>query len=57
MYQPFVIGRERLLYDLLTDNPENSENLPEVHYLCDLLDRQVINDAIVSNLGKRCTTM
>lgn len=52
MYQPFVIGRERLLYDLLTENPENSKNLPEVHYLCEVLERQAINEAILNNLGK-----
>ena len=57
MYQPFVIGREQLLYDLLTENLEQSENLKEVHYLCDILERQAINDAIVLNLGKLFTTI
>ena len=57
MYQPFIIGRERLLYELLTENSQISESLPEVHYLCDLLEQQVINDAIVANLGKLFTTI
>lgn len=57
MYQPFIIGREQLLYDLLTENLEQSEHLKEVHYLCDLLERQTINDAIVSRLGKSFTTI
>ena len=40
MYQPFVIGRERLLYDLLKEDGHHSDDMPEVHYLCDKLRRK-----------------
>ena len=52
IYQPFVIGRERLLYDLLKENDNTNENLQEVHYLCDILEEKTIDEAIVTNLGK-----
>lgn len=51
-YEPFVIGREQLLYDLLKENEGQSINLKEVHYLCDVLERQAIDEAIISKLGK-----
>ena len=51
-YEPFVIGREQLLYDLLKENDGKSVNLKEVHYLCDVLERQAIDEAIISKLGK-----
>ena len=52
MYEPFVIGREQLLYDLLRENGNREDDLREVKYLCDILDRKVIDEAIVTNLGK-----
>ena len=52
MYEPFVIGREQLLYDLLKENGKQSENLQEVQYLCDILEHQAIDEAIITNLGK-----
>jgi len=51
-YEPFVIGREQLLYELLKRNDGHSGDLKEVHYLCDVLERQAIDDAIISKLGK-----
>ena len=32
-YEPFVIGREQLLYDLLKENGEQRNDLKEIHYL------------------------
>ena len=52
MYQPFVIGRERLLYDLLKEDGHQSDDLHEVHYLCDKLEEKMIDEAIITNLGK-----
>ncbi|WP_255726490.1 sporulation inhibitor of replication protein SirA [Sporosarcina sp. ACRSM] len=52
MYQPFVIGRERLLYDLLKEDGLQNDYLPEVHYLCEELEDQLIDEAIMTNLGK-----
>lgn len=57
IHQPFVIGRERLLYDLLKENDNPNENLQEVHYLCDILEKKTIEEAIVTNLGKVFTTI
>ena len=51
-YEPFVIGREELLYDLLKETDGKSVNLKEIHYLCDVLERQAIDEAIISKLGK-----
>lgn len=51
-YEPFVIGREQLLYDLLKEDGNQSGDLREIHYLCDVLERQAIDEAIISNLGK-----
>jgi hypothetical protein len=57
MYQPFVIGRERLLYDLLKEDGHQGDSLPEVHYLCDKLEEKIIDDAIMMNLGKGFTSI
>lgn len=57
MYEPFIIGREQLLYDLLKGNGNHHDDLREVRYLCDPLERQAIDEAIVSNLGKVFTTI
>lgn len=57
MYQPFVIGRERLLYDLLKDHEQKSESMPEIDYLCDRLDEKMIDEAIIANLGKGFTSI
>jgi hypothetical protein len=51
-YEPFVIGREQLLYDLLKENGEHSNDLKEIHYLCDIIEPEVIDEAILSNLSK-----
>ncbi len=56
-YEPFVIGRERLLYDLLKENSKQIGDLQEVHYLCDPLERRTIDEAIVSKLGKVFTSI
>jgi len=56
-YETFVIGREQLFYDLLKENCYRAEDLREVHYLCDVIERQAINDAIILNLGKVFTTI
>ena len=40
MYQPFIIGRERLLYDLLKEDAITVEDLHEVHYLCDKFEEK-----------------
>ena len=57
MYQPFIIGRERLLYDLLKEDGHHSDDLPEVHYLCDKLEEKMIDEAIIMNLGKGFPTV
>jgi len=57
LYEPFVIGREQLFYELLIKNNGKPESLQEVKYLCDVLDRQAINHAIITNLGKVFTTV
>lgn len=57
MYQPFIIGRERLLYDLLKEGGQQNESMPEVHYLCDRLKKETIDDAIITNLGKSFTSI
>lgn len=56
-YEPFVIGREQIFYDLLKKNSDQTVNLREVKYLCDLLERQAINEAIITKLGKVFTTI
>lgn len=57
MYEPFIIGRERLLYDLLRGNGSSHDDLREVRYLCDPLEKEMLDEAIVSNLGKMFTTV
>ena len=57
MYQPFVIGRERLLYDLLKEDEQNNDCMPEVHYLCDRLEEKMIDEAIIANLGEGFTSI
>ena len=57
MYQPFVIGRERLLYDLLKEDGQQSDCMREVDYLCDRLEEELINEAIMANLGKGFTSI
>ncbi|CAM3071939.1 sporulation inhibitor of replication protein SirA [Filibacter tadaridae] len=57
MYQPFVIGRERLLYDLLKEDGQHDDSMQEVHYLCDPLVGDEIDEAIISNLGKGFTSI
>lgn len=57
VYEPFVIGREQLFFDLLKSNSNQTENLQEIQYLCDVLERQIINDAIIKNLGKVFTSV
>lgn len=55
--EPFIIGREKLLFELLVENNEQEESTPEVKYLCDILKTQKINEAIISNLGKAFKTV
>lgn len=56
-YEQFIIGREQLLYDLLRENGNREDDLREVKYLCDPLDRKLIDEAIVTNLGKMFETI
>lgn len=51
-YEPFIIGREQLLFELLAENNTSEESTPEVKYLCEILEKQKIDEAIISNLGK-----
>ena len=51
-YEPFIIGREELLNELLIENRESLNSTPEVKYLCEILEQQKIDEAILSNLGK-----
>lgn len=52
MYEQFVIGREQLLYELLKGNVKDERSLQEVHYLCDIIDLEPIDDVIMSKLCK-----
>lgn len=55
-YQDFVLGRERLLYDLLRAD-ETDTHLQEVRYLCDRLEISSIEKAIMNELGKNFHTI
>lgn len=57
MYEQFIIGREKLLYDLLRENEKHQEDLKEVQYLCDTIESKILEDAVVSKLGKVFTTV
>lgn len=57
MYQPFIIGRERLLYDLLKEDEQKNNCMPEVHYLCDRLEEKMIDEAIIAKLGEGFTSI
>ena len=56
MYQTFVLGRERMLYDLLKADGRES-HLQEVRYLCDRLEIDSIETAIMKELGKNFHTI
>lgn len=56
MYQTFVLGRERLLYDLLKEDGREN-HLQEVRYLCDRLEICDVEQAIMSELGKNFHTV
>ncbi|MDW0109142.1 sporulation inhibitor of replication protein SirA [Sporosarcina aquimarina] len=55
-YQTFVLGRERLLYDLLKADGRDT-HLQEVRYLCDRLEIESIESAIMNELGKNFHTV
>ncbi|WP_040286785.1 sporulation inhibitor of replication protein SirA [Sporosarcina koreensis] len=55
-YQDFVLGRERLLYDLLSADGSDT-HLNEVRYLCDRLEIGAIENAIMKQLGKNFHTI
>ncbi|KXH80068.1 sporulation inhibitor of replication protein SirA [Sporosarcina sp. HYO08] len=50
-YHAYMIGREKLLYELLKED-EQENTLQEVHYLCERLEGAAIEDAVITNLGK-----
>lgn len=52
MYEQFIIGREQLLYELLKGNIKDDRSFQEVHYLCDTIELQMIDDVILSKLSK-----
>ena len=49
-YQSFIMGRERLLFDLLAVGP--STNYQEIEYLCDKLNESELDQLIQQKLGK-----
>ncbi|WP_153731366.1 sporulation inhibitor of replication protein SirA [Sporosarcina obsidiansis] len=49
-YQTFIMGRERLLFDLLAMGP--STNYQEIEYLCDQLNELELDQLIKGKLGK-----
>ncbi|GKV64105.1 MULTISPECIES: sporulation inhibitor of replication protein SirA [Sporosarcina] len=49
-YQSFIMGRERLLFDLLAVGP--STNYQEIEYLCDQLNESELDRLIQQKLGK-----
>ncbi|ARK22798.1 MULTISPECIES: sporulation inhibitor of replication protein SirA [Sporosarcina] len=49
-YQSFIMGRERLLFELLTVGP--STNYQEIEYLCDQLNQRELDSIIQHNLAK-----
>ena len=57
IYQPFIIGREKLLFDLLKEDHEQHKDMREVDYLCDRLEEHQINEVIVDSLAKQFTTV
>ncbi|MDS9470670.1 sporulation inhibitor of replication protein SirA [Sporosarcina pasteurii] len=57
MYEQFILGREQLLYDLLKENVNRSDDLQEVRYLCDIVDQESVDHAIVARLGEIYTTV
>ncbi len=57
MYQPFIIGREKLLFELLIQNNVKQCNMREVDYLCEKLDVEHIHEVIVGNLAKQFTAI
>ncbi len=52
MYEQFIIGREQLLYELLKGNIKDDRSFQEVHYLCDAIELEVIDEVIMSKLSK-----
>ncbi|ARD49376.1 hypothetical protein SporoP37_15040 [Sporosarcina sp. P37] len=49
-YQSFIMGRERLLFELLAVSP--SANYQEIEYLCDQLNQKELDHIIQHNLAK-----
>lgn len=53
-YQSFIIGREKLLYDLLTGN-SHQQTIQEIQYLCDEIISKQLDNVIMNSLGKQFT--
>ena len=49
-YQSFIMGRERLLYELLTTGPSKSRQ--EMEFLCDELNQRELDHIIQHHLAK-----
>lgn len=52
-YQPFIMGREHLLFELLNGRSavETTEDFREVDYLCEPIDPAVIETTILQKMG------
>lgn len=53
-YQPFIFGREHLLYELLTESEQHSQSTNarnEVSYLCEPIDSSIIEHAIMHKMS------
>lgn len=54
-YQSYIIGRERQLYDLLKKDGKREVDRQQIHYLCEYLEEELIDSAIISNLERGFT--
>lgn len=51
-YQPFIFGREHLLFELLNGNGNLLvENFREIDYLCEQIDPALIEKALLQKMG------
>ena len=56
-YLSFIIGRERLLYDLLREETNHQQPAQEIQYLCDHIEELTIDQAIMDHLVKNFSSV